>query len=162
MFLPGRREVSPDNLHRGTTTCLSGINRSCSAFSSCRSTRTAFASSASLLQYQAQAIGHAGTAPKRPILCMKWDVIKTLTQTNKENNNQSIIDQPILGLTIKTSMRELGMFFFFLAVAMVIFSSAAYYAEAGQENTPVYTGRRVICTGLLLASYYSESYNLHY
>jgi len=93
---------------------------------------------------------------------MKWDVIKTLTQTNKENNNQSIIDQPILGLTIKTSMRELGMFFFFLAVAMVIFSSAAYYAEAGQENTQVYTGRRVICTGLLLASYYSESYNLHY
>jgi len=43
----------------------------------------------------------------------------------------------ILGLTIKTSMRELGMFFFFLAVAMVIFSSAAYYAEAGQHNTQV-------------------------
>jgi len=43
----------------------------------------------------------------------------------------------ILGLTIKTSMRELGMFFFFLAVAMVIFSSAAYYAEAGQDNTQV-------------------------
>jgi len=43
----------------------------------------------------------------------------------------------ILGLTIKTSMRELGMFFFFLAVAMVIFSSAAYYAEAGQDDTQV-------------------------
>ena len=41
----------------------------------------------------------------------------------------------ILGLTIKTSMRELGMFFFFLAVAMVIFSSAAYYAEAGEPKT---------------------------
>ena len=41
----------------------------------------------------------------------------------------------ILGMTIKTSMRELGMFFFFLAVAMVIFSSAAYYAEAGEEKT---------------------------
>jgi hypothetical protein len=34
-------------------------------------------------------------------------------------------------------MRELGMFFFFLAVAMVIFSSAVYYAEAGLENTQV-------------------------
>jgi potassium voltage-gated channel Shaker-related subfamily A protein len=34
-------------------------------------------------------------------------------------------------------MRELGMFFFFLAVAMVIFSSAVYYAEAGLEKTQV-------------------------
>jgi len=34
-------------------------------------------------------------------------------------------------------MRELGMFFFFLAVAMVIFSSAAYYAEAGEKETKI-------------------------
>lgn len=41
----------------------------------------------------------------------------------------------ILGMTIKTSMRELGMFFFFLVIAMVIFSSAAYYAELGDPKT---------------------------
>ena len=41
----------------------------------------------------------------------------------------------ILGLTIKTSLRELGMFFFFLLIGVVIFSSAAYYAELGEENT---------------------------
>ena len=41
----------------------------------------------------------------------------------------------ILGLTIKTSLRELGMFFFFQIVAMVIFSSAAYYAEMEEEKS---------------------------
>ena len=41
----------------------------------------------------------------------------------------------ILGLTLKTSMRELGMFFFFLVVAMVIFSSAVFYAEQGEPDT---------------------------
>jgi hypothetical protein len=40
----------------------------------------------------------------------------------------------ILGLTIKTSLHELGMFFFFLLIAMVIFSSAVYYAEVSMEQ----------------------------
>jgi len=40
-------------------------------------------------------------------------------------------------MTIKTSLHELGMFFFFLLVAMVIFSSVAYYAEAGEEGTKI-------------------------
>ncbi|CAH1783926.1 unnamed protein product [Owenia fusiformis] len=35
----------------------------------------------------------------------------------------------ILGLTIKASLRELGMFLFFLIVSMVLFSAAVYYAE---------------------------------
>ena len=43
----------------------------------------------------------------------------------------------ILGMTIKTSLHELGMFFFFLLVAMVIFSSVAYYAEAGEEGAKI-------------------------
>jgi potassium voltage-gated channel Shaker-related subfamily A protein 10 len=32
-------------------------------------------------------------------------------------------------------MRELSMFFFFLLIAMVIFSSAIYYAEMGEPKT---------------------------
>lgn len=43
----------------------------------------------------------------------------------------------ILGMTIKTSLHELGMFFFFLLVAMVIFSSVAYYAEAGEDGSKI-------------------------
>jgi len=40
-------------------------------------------------------------------------------------------------MTIKTSLHELGMFFFFLLVAMVIFSSVAYYAEVGEDDTKI-------------------------
>jgi hypothetical protein len=46
-------------------------------------------------------------------------------------------------------MRELGMFFFFLAVAMVIFSSAVYYAEAGLEDTQVC----ILQTGMITEIY---------
>lgn len=41
----------------------------------------------------------------------------------------------ILGKTLKASMRELGLLIFFLFIGVVLFSSAAYFAEAGAENS---------------------------
>jgi hypothetical protein len=41
----------------------------------------------------------------------------------------------ILGLTLRKSLRELGLLVFFLLIGVVIFSSMAYYAEAGEPDT---------------------------
>ena len=41
----------------------------------------------------------------------------------------------ILGLTLRKSLRELGLLIFFLAIGVVIFSSMIYYAESGSEET---------------------------
>jgi hypothetical protein len=41
----------------------------------------------------------------------------------------------ILGKTIRASMSELATFFFFLIIAMVIFSSAMFFAEQGDHRT---------------------------
>ncbi|KAK3704843.1 hypothetical protein QZH41_005916 [Actinostola sp. cb2023] len=41
----------------------------------------------------------------------------------------------ILGLTLRKSLRELGLLVFFLVIGVVIFSSMAYYAEAGEPDT---------------------------
>ncbi|XP_032235888.2 shaker-related potassium channel tsha2 isoform X2 [Nematostella vectensis] len=41
----------------------------------------------------------------------------------------------ILGLTLRKSLRELGLLIFFLFIGVVIFSSMAYYAEAGTKDT---------------------------
>ena len=41
----------------------------------------------------------------------------------------------ILGLTLRKSLRELGLLVFFLVIGVVIFSSMAYYAEAGETDT---------------------------
>jgi hypothetical protein len=41
----------------------------------------------------------------------------------------------ILGQTIRASMRELGLLIFFLAICVVLFSSAVYFAEADVKNT---------------------------
>lgn len=41
----------------------------------------------------------------------------------------------ILGLTLRKSLRELGLLVFFLIIGVVIFSSMAYYAEAGEPDT---------------------------
>lgn len=41
----------------------------------------------------------------------------------------------ILGLTLKKSLRELGLLIFFLVIGVVIFSSMIYYAENGDEET---------------------------
>jgi potassium voltage-gated channel Shab-related subfamily B protein 1 len=40
------------------------------------------------------------------------------------------------GKTIKMSVNELGILFMFLAIAVLLFSSLAYFAEKDQENTP--------------------------
>lgn len=42
----------------------------------------------------------------------------------------------ILGQTLKASMRELGLLIFFLFIGVILFSSAAYFAEADHEGTP--------------------------
>lgn len=41
----------------------------------------------------------------------------------------------ILGHTLKASLRELGLLFFFLCVGVILFSSAVYYAEFGSSGT---------------------------
>lgn len=41
----------------------------------------------------------------------------------------------ILGLTLRKSLRELGLLIFFLAIGVVIFSSMVYYAENGVEES---------------------------
>lgn len=41
----------------------------------------------------------------------------------------------ILGLTLRKSLRELGLLIFFLVIGVVIFSSMIYYAESGDEET---------------------------
>lgn len=41
----------------------------------------------------------------------------------------------ILGLTLKSSMRELGLLIFFLLIGIILFSSAVYYAESGTERS---------------------------
>lgn len=40
----------------------------------------------------------------------------------------------ILGHTLKASLRELGLLFFFLCMGVVLFSSAVYYAEISNED----------------------------
>lgn len=40
------------------------------------------------------------------------------------------------GKTIKMSVNELGILFMFLAIAVLLFSSLAYFAEKDQEGTP--------------------------
>jgi potassium voltage-gated channel Shaker-related subfamily A protein len=41
----------------------------------------------------------------------------------------------ILGMTLKASMRELGLLMFFLFIGVILFSSAVYYAEADHERS---------------------------
>ena len=41
----------------------------------------------------------------------------------------------VLGQTLKSSSRELGMLMFFLIMGVVLFSSAVYYAEQDEEKT---------------------------
>lgn len=41
----------------------------------------------------------------------------------------------ILGMTLKASLRELGLLMFFLLIGVILFSSAIYYAEAGSERS---------------------------
>ncbi|RWS30874.1 potassium voltage-gated channel protein Shaker-like protein [Leptotrombidium deliense] len=41
----------------------------------------------------------------------------------------------ILGMTLKASLRELGLLMFFLFIGVILFSSAIYYAEAGSERS---------------------------
>ena len=43
----------------------------------------------------------------------------------------------ILGLTLKASVRELGLFVLFLIIAMVMFGSALFYAEGDLEDSQV-------------------------
>lgn len=41
----------------------------------------------------------------------------------------------ILGMTLKASMRELALLMFFLFIGVILFSSAAFYADAGSEKS---------------------------
>ncbi|XP_015781346.1 potassium voltage-gated channel protein Shaker, partial [Tetranychus urticae] len=41
----------------------------------------------------------------------------------------------ILGMTLKSSLRELGLLIFFLLIGIILFSSAVYYAESGSERS---------------------------
>ncbi|RWS12591.1 potassium voltage-gated channel protein Shaker-like isoform X2, partial [Dinothrombium tinctorium] len=41
----------------------------------------------------------------------------------------------ILGMTLKSSLRELGLLIFFLLIGIILFSSAVYYAESGSEKS---------------------------
>lgn len=41
----------------------------------------------------------------------------------------------ILGMTFKASIQELGLLVFFLMIGLILFSSAIYFAEAGQPGT---------------------------
>lgn len=41
----------------------------------------------------------------------------------------------ILGLTLRSSIRELGLLVFFLLIGIILFSSAVYYAESGHERS---------------------------
>src|SRR5205085_3704376 len=41
----------------------------------------------------------------------------------------------ILGLTLKSSIRELGLLVFFLLIGIILFSSAVYYAESNNERS---------------------------
>lgn len=44
----------------------------------------------------------------------------------------------ILGHTLKASLRELGLLFFFLCMGVILFSSAVYYAEISNEDENVF------------------------
>lgn len=41
----------------------------------------------------------------------------------------------ILGMTLKSSIRELGLLVFFLLIGIILFSSAVYYAESNNERS---------------------------
>ena len=41
----------------------------------------------------------------------------------------------ILGHTLRASLRELGLLIFFLLIGVILFSSAVYYAEGGEQGT---------------------------
>jgi len=41
----------------------------------------------------------------------------------------------ILGMTIRASLRELGLLIFFLLICVILFSSAVYFAEADSKNS---------------------------
>ena len=43
----------------------------------------------------------------------------------------------VLGLTMKASLRELGLFLFFLIIGAIVFAGAIYYAEHGIEGSQI-------------------------